>query len=179
MNNLYLNSTTNELIFNIEEFLFAGLCLIGSITSLTNIIIFKSLKQTDSIFKFYLISSIVDFMYTFSILFYLIQACGTIPERVRLPGRSRIKENVQESPFDFFKNNLYDNTLNDLIEEFKNRVLLESNGLISAFGIFKKDQFNNPKKSEPDLKKLIEFYGSSDINDNFEIIYNEYKIFSS
>ncbi|RNA13337.1 hypothetical protein BpHYR1_040405 [Brachionus plicatilis] len=66
-----------ETKIKIEELIFAGLALIGTITSAINIIIFLKLRLKDNVYKYYLISSIVDFFYMFIISFYALIACGT------------------------------------------------------------------------------------------------------
>ena len=66
---------------NIEEIIFGFLSLIGTITSFTNSLVFWKLRFKDQVYKFYLISSIFDTFYMFSISINTFFACGVPCDR--------------------------------------------------------------------------------------------------
>lgn len=72
------SNSTIEYIINYNEYAFAFLSLIGSITSIINILVFLNNKLNDPVFKYYLTKSFLDFFYAFSLTFYPLIGCGTI-----------------------------------------------------------------------------------------------------
>lgn len=61
----------------VAEFFFSALSLIGATTSFINTILFLNLRLKDNVYKYYLISSIVDFSYMLIISFDVLLNCGT------------------------------------------------------------------------------------------------------
>ncbi|RNA04434.1 hypothetical protein BpHYR1_052027 [Brachionus plicatilis] len=89
-----LNSTifTNTSIhtidtkINVEEIIFGFLSLVGTLTSVVNTLMFWKLRFKDQVYKYYLISSIFDTLYMFSIFLYTLIACGYPCEKLNKNG---------------------------------------------------------------------------------------------
>lgn len=61
---------------NVEEIIFGFLSLIGTFTSFISSLIFWKLRNKDQVYKYYLISSILDTFYMLAISFDVLIACG-------------------------------------------------------------------------------------------------------
>ncbi|CAF1138092.1 unnamed protein product, partial [Brachionus calyciflorus] len=61
------------------------------------------------------------------------------------------------------------------------RILNESSKLISAFGIFQKENLSNPSEAKRHIQFLVKFYGvnDEDFSLNFDLVFDEYKYFAN
>lgn len=79
----FSNTSNKNGINNIEEYIFCGLSSIGAITSIINAFVFLNRALKDQIFNFYIVSSLVDFIYSIVIAFMVLIECGSICDNIR------------------------------------------------------------------------------------------------
>ncbi|RMZ98151.1 hypothetical protein BpHYR1_047343 [Brachionus plicatilis] len=87
------------------------------------------------------------------------------------------RKSKPEDTKEFFKNHVYVSCLEYLTKNIKERVIENFSELISAFGIFQKNFLIKPETAKENLEILVNFY-SGDIEDDLNVVFNEYKYFS-
>ena len=102
-----------------------------------------------------------------------------VPDIVKPPGRS----SKAVDSFSFYKENLYFNTLDQLIFQFETRIVGKNIEIISAMGIFQKNFLLDEEEDEDLLRKhidtLTKFYGDIEISSNCEVILSEHHNFKN
>lgn len=71
------NSTLTTEYVQIDEVIYCLICSFGSITSIINILVLSSKKLKDSVYNYYLASSIIDLIYAVIIAFKIFITCGS------------------------------------------------------------------------------------------------------
>lgn len=79
----FYNVSADQEFYLWDEYFFCVLCTLGAITSLINLSVFLHPNLKDPIYKFYIASSILDFMYGTIIAFIIFILCGTLCEKLR------------------------------------------------------------------------------------------------
>lgn len=68
---------------NLDEYIFCIICALGSVSSLINISVLTNPRLKDTVYKYFLASSIIDLFYTVIIALKIFITCGTECDNIR------------------------------------------------------------------------------------------------